>query len=208
MEKAVRYISTKNFIFGLWPLVVIAVVLQITGGLIWPAYIAYHVGIFLLPCLSRSKASLSLKGWRTWLPVTGLASVFLLIINYGFTLRMWQWGLITPEGITALKNTRPWAGFVIYMLVLNPLLEEYYWRSFLQERAGIFLTTTLFAIMHYPLYALLFGSLYGLIGCVFPFLFGLFWGWQYRYYNSIWPGVITHLAVNIAMLAVASRALT
>ncbi len=140
--------------------------------------------------------------------MVGITSALLLLAISAFTLWLAKMGLFTQEGMSALNRIQPWPLFGLYILIVNPILEEYYWRDYLQERAGLFLSTALFGLIHFPFYALFLGYLIGFVTCFSPFLLGLFWGWLFRRFDTLWPGIISHLAVNIAMFVIATLART
>ena len=70
--------------------------------------------------------------------------------------------------------------------------EEVFWRGFVQRRFGLslggwrafWLTTAIYALVH--IWSL------NLMLMLAATLCGLFWGWMYRRYRNVWPGLISH----------------
>ncbi len=77
------------------------------------------------------------------------------------------------------------------MLVIGPA-EEIFWRGFAQRRMqlafgpakGFLVTTAVYALVH--IWAFNFMLLMAALIC------GLFWGWMYLHFKSVWPGLISH----------------
>ena len=79
----------------------------------------------------------------------------------------------------------------LLLLLIGPA-EEIFWRGFAQRRLGqhfgawkgFLLTTAVYALVH--IWAFNFMLLMAALIC------GLFWGWMYLKYKSVWPGLISH----------------
>jgi uncharacterized protein len=77
------------------------------------------------------------------------------------------------------------------LLLLGPA-EEIFWRGFAQRRMqerfgtmrGFLVTTAIYALVH--IWA------FNLMLLMAALICGLFWGWMYVKYRSIWPGLISH----------------
>lgn len=191
----------------MWPLPVIALTLRLPAYNMWATFVIYHLLCLGIARKNLRRAGLVSGSWQNWIPVSLFVSIPLILAMYGGILLTYRLGIVTGASLNALSYTSPWFGFVLYILCFNPLIEEYYWRGFLLERAGRLPTAGFFALMHYPLYSYLFGALTGFLACLSPFLLGLLWGWLLKKYASLWPAVITHLAVNAGMMLAATRIL-
>jgi membrane protease YdiL (CAAX protease family) len=74
-------------------------------------------------------------------------------IVLGVTLRFAIADAVRGSGIPVVPLLRglshlPWVPFVIYSLLLSPILEEYCWRGFIVQRAGIVPGSAMFGLAH------------------------------------------------------------
>ncbi len=89
--------------------------------------------------------------------------------------------------------------YLIFCFFLIGLGEEIFWRGFIQNKISerlsvnlsIWITAILFALIHFYIFTILPVKL----GTFFLFLIaisGVVWGYLFKYFNSIWPSVISH----------------
>ena len=84
------------------------------------------------------------------------------------------------------------SGKLVYffvMLVIGVFLEEYFFRAFLVNRIGIFLSTLAFALLHYG-----YGSWVEMIGA---FVLGLILAWYYKKHQDLFVNFYAHILYNI-----------
>lgn len=80
---------------------------------------------------------------------------------------------------------------VLLLLIIGPA-EEVFWRGFVQDilqeklgdNTGWILVSVIYGVVH--LFAL------NLMLFIAAFVCGLFWGWIFKRYKSLWPGIISH----------------
>ncbi|MEZ5339430.1 MAG: CPBP family intramembrane glutamic endopeptidase [bacterium] len=96
------------------------------------------------------------------------------------------------DNVYSTKTQAPhWLIGVLLLSWIGPA-EEIFWRGFVQRRLGLslgsgrafWLTTLVYALVH--IWSM------NLMLMVAATLCGLFWGWMYRRYNNVWPGLISH----------------
>jgi len=96
----------------------------------------------------------------------------------------------------------------IALSVGNALMEEYVWRWFVQTRwkmltrsstAAIVLSAACFTIHHVLALTAYFGPGIVVIGSLGVFAGGCLWSWLMTRYESIWPGYVSHVIVDIGV---------
>jgi membrane protease YdiL (CAAX protease family) len=108
--------------------------------------------------------------------------------------------------ITLLTHLQPLPLFAILGIVVNPFLEEYYWRGFLLPRTGVLAGAIMFGFLHFAALAPLMPWSNALLLSVPPLLAGLAWGWMRRAFDTLWPSIITHAAADAGILLLLSGA--
>lgn len=104
--------------------------------------------------------------------------------------------------VSGIYSTRTQASpFIVGTLLLLWIgpAEEIFWRGFAQRRMaealgrwrGYILTTTVYAAVH--LWAFNFMLFMAALIC------GIFWGWMYMRYRSVWPGLISHAVWDLVI---------
>lgn len=101
----------------------------------------------------------------------------------------------------------------VYICTINALLEEYVWRWFvfrkcealLRPAAAVVAAALLFTVHH--VFALLAYTNVPItvLACTGIFVGGCLWSWFYLTYRSIWPGYVSHLIADIAVMWVGWR---
>lgn len=82
---------------------------------------------------------------------------------------------------------------IVVAATIGPFAEELFFRGFLQKRAGVIITSILFAVLHYS-----FGSVTEIIGALTA---GIILGYWVKYRNpSLWPAIIAHAGYNIVSI--------
>ncbi len=103
-----------------------------------------------------------------------------------------------------------------YLVLVNSLLEEYVWRWFVFHKCetlfphgggwvAVALSAVLFTMHHVIALKAQFDWLPTILASVGVFLGGLAWSGCYLKYRSVWPGYVSHLIVDIALLWIGWR---
>lgn len=99
-----------------------------------------------------------------------------------------------------------------YLILVNPALEEFSWRWFVQSRLydlvrsrpALAVCAALFTVHHVFVLAAQVGVVATVIGSAAVFAVGLLWSWLYWEYESLWPGYVSHALVDVALVIVAA----
>jgi len=173
----------------------------------WLAILGYHALMVAILLLDRVKLSpkQSLRGNTCWIPfVTALAGVS------GGLLLYVLWPLLSvPDDISLYirsigLNEQTWPVFLAYFIIINPLIEEYYWRGYLASSTRrMAMNDLLFAGYHLLVLAGQMETVWLLV--VFCTLVGGAWFWRQmnRINGGLLASVVSHMAADISvMLAV------
>lgn len=154
--------------------------------------------------------------WRAKGLAVGLASGLLIsgiIVGAYLTLgEAW----IDPDALRAVAErnglTVAWKylGLAAYLCFINSLLEEYVWRWFvfhhcaalLPRWPAVILSGLFFTVHHIFALGLQFDWRLTLLGSIGVCVGGIVWSWLYLKYDSVWPGWLSHLLVDVAIFAV------
>ncbi|USK34895.1 CPBP family intramembrane metalloprotease [Bacillus sp. F19] len=99
---------------------------------------------------------------------------------------------------------------ILILLIVNPLLEEFYWREFmyakLNQKMGIF-NTLLITSFFYSLYHMLslislFKWPINLLGVIPVFLAGMVWGYVRHKFQTLIPAVLCHMLADLGIILV------
>jgi len=173
---------------------------------LWSMYLnldkplALFILVCMLPELNQPKARLTLTGW---LPAVAIVSrtewlrwgfLLLLSITALSALALWA-GFIRPE----LKLPHWWWLFLLNNLLLTCLVEEAFFRGYLQQQLqqkfgpliALVLASSLFGLAH-----LAGGWSYALLATVAGLLYGLI----YLHSGRLWLAVLAHALLNFSHL--------
>ena len=142
----------------------------------------------------------------------GLAIALIIAAAYLLLGRQW----IDPDafGGIAKKNgfdtPGVYVGFAIYLATVNALLEEYVWRWFVFRRCeeivrgwpAAILAGLFFTLHHVVALRAQFGWDVTILASIGVFGGGVLWSALYLRYRSIWPGYLSHVLVDVAILAI------
>jgi membrane protease YdiL (CAAX protease family) len=99
---------------------------------------------------------------------------------------------------------------ILILLIVNPLLEEFYWREFmyakLNQKMSIF-NTLLITSLFYSLYHMLslislFKWPINLLGVIPVFLAGMLWGYFRHKFQTLTPAVLCHMLADLGIMLV------
>jgi len=104
-----------------------------------------------------------------------------------------------------------WIGwFVLYLVMINSLLEELLWRGFVQQRLlyrvsrwkAIAISSFFYALYHLILGVVLFGWMWGAAVTVLVFGAGVLWAWLKGRFPSVYATWISHFLADVGIALV------
>ncbi len=109
-----------------------------------------------------------------------------------------------------LDSPRVFLAGAVYWCLVNALLEEYVWRWFVfrqchtlvSGRAAVVVSALLFTVHHVVALAVMGDVRLLLLGSTGVFLGGLIWSGCYLKYESVWPGYLSHILADVAIMAI------
>ena len=151
----------------------------------------------------------------------GLLSGLALSACVGIAWLAFGRGLVDPAALRAqavdngFDSALRYLAIAAWLSLVNSALEEYVfrwflvsrWRALVSERAAIVLAAACFTAHHVVVLLAFFEPPLAIAGSGGVFVGGLVWSWLYARTGSIWPGWLSHLLVDVAVLAVGARIL-
>jgi membrane protease YdiL (CAAX protease family) len=172
----------------------------------WAAVLGYHIGIILLVTLAG--AWTSPREFRTTTPlwkvlffgltgcVAGISVYFLwpfIHVSPQLTEALIEWGL-TP---------RVWPIFILYSALVNPWLEEIYWRGWLGSAARLpSVHDAFFAGFHLVILAPFFPPIWLAVTFLVLAFSGWLWRQVIRTEKSMLASSLFHMAADVSILLV------
>jgi membrane protease YdiL (CAAX protease family) len=170
----------------------------------WAGLLGFHLGIVLSLLLARPRIPIRVLFQGDDIRWTILS--ILLCGSSGVSLYfLWSsFGVVSdlPAHLEAVGLTRSaWPLFITYFVLVNPLIEEYFWRGYLGSRArGLHISDFLYAGFHA---FILMGNiktgsiLYSLVVLI---LVGWFWRQLARIDGGLLAPVLGHMAADFTIL--------
>ncbi len=183
------------------------------------AYGLSKAWILLLPLVWRvwvDKDRLSFsparKGGFKAAALLGVTIGVVILAAYGLIGRTW----IDPETVREAASTNgigeiwQYLGLVVYLALVNSLLEEYVWRWFVFRKCetlvggwpAVLLSAAMFTIHHIVALKAQFDWSVTIVGSLGVFVGGAVWSWCYLKYRSIWPGYVSHLIADVVIFVI------
>lgn len=170
----------------------------------WIAIISYHLGMIAVVLLSRERVPVKIL-------LRSNNYMFPLIISLGgacggiLLYLLWPLLSIPPDINLQLQNiglTREvWPFFLVYFILLNPGIEEYYWRGFLTSDSKYLIPNDLFFSGYHVM--VLAGKV-GFIWLIAVFAILILAAWAWRQFNrasrGLLPSLASHLAADITII--------
>ena len=170
----------------------------------WMAILGYHTGMVAVLSLSRTGIAVkrTFQSNRYWIPfVTALAGAGSGLLLY----ILWPL-LLVPDDINLYIQSigldeRTWPVFLAYFILINPFIEEYYWRGYLATDAkGIALNDLLFSGYHLIVLAGQMETIW-LIVVFFGLTIGAwFWRQMNRLNGGLLASTISHITADITVI--------
>ena len=177
---------------------------------LWPAAVLYHAYCVIASFLYEDPHDPRPLYLRLAVPHWPPIAAALAIVAVGELI---AWGVVDvrgwlPAGSRELvATTTPWRWFAIYAVLANGYFSERFWRGALLARTGVLAGAAAFAMMHGIAAGVRLGVMAGLVNGVAALVAGLAWGGLRDRYGSLWPSVLTHMAVDAALIRVAGALL-
>jgi membrane protease YdiL (CAAX protease family) len=189
---------------GLLPPAAVWLTLRLGGTRsLWPVVLVYVGVCVAVPFFYRlglQEAGLTSGGRKRWLLLSVAASPLLTV---GIpVIGRWSYAYgFPPSNLSALlTRLEPVAFFGICAILVNPFVEEYYWRGFLLPRTGLLGSAAFFGLLHFAALIPLMRWPEALLLSVPPLAAGIAWGWMRRASDSLWPGIVTHAGADAGIL--------
>ncbi len=185
------------------PYVAVALGLYVLGNA-WVAILLYHTGIVIVLFGRRGElAGVLFRGWDLRIATAGAAGCAL-----AGALIFLLWDLIHIEGLSlgvtlehyGLYGVR-WVAFVVYFVVVHPLMEEAFWRYHLiRMPKGPHWLDAAFAGYHIPVLLLFITPAWTVLS--FVLLVGVAWVWRVLSDRSrgLAIPVFTHAAADLSIM--------
>ncbi|HLO14211.1 MAG TPA: CPBP family glutamic-type intramembrane protease [Anaerolineales bacterium] len=175
----------------------------------WAALLGFHLAIVISLLLARAQIPVPLlfksKDIR-WVILSSLlcgsSGISLYFLWHSFGVAS-----ILPAQLESLRLTKPtWPFFILYFVLVNPLIEEYFWRGYLGSPArGLYISDFLYAGFHALILIgkVQMGSvIYSLIVLV---LAGWLWRQIAREDQGLLAPVLGHMAADFTILMAVYR---
>ena len=177
----------------------------------WIAILGFHFAIVISLLLARSHIPI-----KTLFQSSNIRWVFLSILlcgSSGFSLYLFRnfFGIVSdlPTQIESFGLTRStWLLFIAYFVLVNPFVEEYFWRGFLgNSTKSLYISDFLYAGFHA---LVLFGNvrtrpiIYSLIALT---LAGWLWRQIAREDKGLLAPVLGHMAADLTIMLAVYRML-
>ncbi|GAA4846357.1 hypothetical protein GCM10023310_25420 [Paenibacillus vulneris] len=107
----------------------------------------------------------------------------------------WQLGL----------NIGDTLGLVIVLTLVNPILEEWYWRGFLlhklhAKKSALWISSLFYSLYHGIVLLPLFELPLSLLSCIPVFAAGMIWGWMSSKYRSLCGSILSHAMAEAGIM--------
>ncbi len=99
---------------------------------------------------------------------------------------------------------------VVVLIVINPFLEEFYWRGFMHTllhrktnvKNAVLLTSLFYSLYHFLSTVILFTWPFNIISCVPVFLAGIIWSYMRIKQHSIAAPIISHIFADAGIMLI------
>ncbi|MCM3595140.1 CPBP family intramembrane metalloprotease [Metabacillus idriensis] len=99
---------------------------------------------------------------------------------------------------------------ILILLIVNPLLEEYYWREFMYAKLmqklsvlnTILITSFFYSLYHLLSFNFLFNWPINLLAVIPVFLAGMIWGYFRHRFRSLVPAILCHMLSDLGIMLI------
>ncbi len=145
--------------------------------------------------------------------IIGLLMFIIILAIYWLLLRHWIDVSLVRDRLEKIANVdrQTFKLGAAYFILINALIEEYFWRWFIYSRyeklvssqLAVFLTAFCFTLHHTIALAIFTDWRIALISSLAVFIAGIVWSEYYRRYRSIWSNYFSHAIADLALHMVA-----
>ena len=182
-------------------------------------FILFYSWLFIIPLVTTFKSTELIKTFINEISskaviygivsgVFGLSTIFTLV-------SLLQTSLFNMDQLTELlvswhfSGSNVW-GLILILLVINPFLEELYWREFMHvrllpvlgDRKTIFVTSFFYSLYHLLSLIPMLEMPFSLIAAIPVFLAGLLWGYFRIIFKTMVAPVISHVLADLGIVFV------
>ncbi|MEC5125652.1 CPBP family glutamic-type intramembrane protease [Verrucomicrobiales bacterium BCK34] len=173
----------------------------------WAALLLYHAVIVAALVVNRERVSLSalLKGFSVW-PFL-LMLVIAAGLYFGLSAYSVSRGFVGEKVSILAGSCGPL--FVVYLLLVNPPLEELFWRGLFASRSKFpSLGDFLFGCFHFPILLLFLSPVKLPVGILVIAIGG--WGWRQmrNHHGGLLLPWVGHFLADLTLVAVVLRLLS
>jgi hypothetical protein len=165
----------------------------------WAALFGFHAAILMALALARPSLPIAVLFRSERFRWVAASVLFCLAGGAGLRLFWNMFGIVPdlPAQLDALGLNEPsWAGFIAYFSLVNPFIEEYFWRGVLDDGArGLRAVDFLYAGYH----ALILWGRVHFLSIIFSLTVLVFAGWFWRQISRLDKGL---LAADFSILTV------
>lgn len=195
-------VKTARFISPLVPYIAVSVGLLVFHNA-WATLLGYHVGMLVILLIVRPeipvRSLFRSKGWKVPLVTAAFGACGALVYF------LWPVFSISPDINLYLQkiglNGPTWPFFLAYFIIVNPFLEEYYWRGYLGNSSKRLIINDLFFAGYH---VIVLSGKAATIWLVFAFLVlvcaAWFWRQANRWGGGLWPSTVSHIAGDMTVL--------
>ncbi|MGG1663539.1 CPBP family intramembrane glutamic endopeptidase [Brevibacillus sp. NRS-1366] len=102
------------------------------------------------------------------------------------------------------------AGLIAILMLVNPILEEVYWRGYMHQKlsgkhkpgAVILMTALFYSLYHFLSVVPLFAWPYNVLMVVPVFLAGVIWGYMRQQQHSLVGSIISHILADVGIMGI------
>ncbi|MGC5323881.1 CPBP family intramembrane glutamic endopeptidase [Brevibacillus sp. SYSU BS000544] len=213
----------RYVVIGLAPTVLVAIGLHVAHSvtLTFALFFSWLAVVPLIDHLVVQKQSLSQAVGIWGLTVTARQALIGFGLGISFTLALLIGAYFLHDMLFDVKHLRSllekWhfsgnqSGLLLVVLVLlNPILEEIYWRGYLQSRNGqapgsirsLLLTSLWFTAYHLVVIIPIFNWPFCVVAALSIYTAGVLWGWIRDRSHSLFAPVLSHMLADLGIVII------
>jgi uncharacterized protein len=177
----------------------------------WFTLLGYHVGIILILSVEKQWAQ-ARKLFRMQRILWSLGAILFGALGGGLLYFLWPYLGIHSFNFNASLtklglNGRDWIAFILYFSLINPWMEELYWRGYLgSDKRGPILADGYFSGYHLIVLGMYVGLPWLLVSFIVLGVAAWLWRQFARSTGGLLLPVLSHLAADLSLILVIYRA--